>query len=130
MYDTTYLPTVVFLGGRDKGGRGETKPAIFIIMVVINQSINQSIIVIILTFDFWFKYTCRATCISILYDAAKEFLHETTVRTLCKQTRGPRDVVQCQLGFPDIGIGNVGERERERDDPIGSRAATYCCWYV
>lgn len=38
----TYLHTVVFLGGRDKGGRGETKPAIFIIMVVINQSINQS----------------------------------------------------------------------------------------
>lgn len=41
----TYLPTVVFWGGgRDKGGRGETKPAIFIIMVVIinHQSINHS----------------------------------------------------------------------------------------
>lgn len=39
----TYRHTVVFLGGRDKGGRGGTKPAIFIIMVVINhQSINHS----------------------------------------------------------------------------------------
>lgn len=41
----TYLPTYssIFGGGRDEGGRGETKPAIFIIMVVINhQSINHS----------------------------------------------------------------------------------------